>query len=236
MLDKLSTKSSPVNPSPYIYKTHPRSRSIKISINQTGEVVVTSPKWTPKWAIKKFIESSKPWIEQHVTQVKQRANFGVQANEGLIFGKKYQKIIRVIDHLSHSQVKVEAQQLIIELPSDKSEKFGTDKLNGFLRRTAEKYLLPRTKQLADKMKIDYGRITLREQKTRWGSCSSTGNLNFNWRLVHAPPAVIDYVIIHELAHRKHMDHSTNFWALVERFDPEYKSHRGWLKRRGMGLD
>lgn len=83
-----------------------------------------------------------------------------------------------------------------------------------------------------KMGTDFGRITVREQKTRWGSCSSKGNLNFNWKLMMMPEPVIDYVVIHEIAHRKHMDHSRNFWKEVENILPDYKEKRDWLKING----
>ena len=81
------------------------------------------------------------------------------------------------------------------------------------------------------MDIAYQRISLRQQSSRWGSCSSRGNLNFNWRLVHYPPAIIDYVIIHELAHRLEMNHSKKFWAIVKKFDSEYLIHKGQLRKK-----
>jgi predicted metal-dependent hydrolase len=108
-------------------------------------------------------------------------------------------------------------------------------LERFLKSSAETYVITRTAQLAEKMNTAYGRVTMREQSSRWGSCSSAGNLNFNWRLVHATPKIIDYVIIHELAHRTHMDHSKRFWDLVALYDPDYQLHRGWLKRQGHSL-
>ena len=80
--------------------------------------------------------------------------------------------------------------------------------------------------------VDYGRITIRNQRTRWGSCSSKGNLNFNCLLVLFPDEVIDYVVVHELCHRKHMDHSKAFYAEVERVFPEYKKCQKWLKENG----
>ena len=80
--------------------------------------------------------------------------------------------------------------------------------------------------------VDYGRITIRNQRTRWGSCSSKGNLNFNCLLVLFPDEVIDYVVVHELCHRKHMDHSKAFYAEVERVFPEYKKCQKWLKEHG----
>mgnify|MGYP004641247339 FL=1 len=80
----------------------------------------------------------------------------------------------------------------------------------------------RVSYYADIMGVSYNRITIRDQKTRWGSCSSKGNLNFNFRLYYMPQHLMDYVIVHELSHRRHMDHSKEFWNEVGRFYPEYK--------------
>ncbi len=82
---------------------------------------------------------------------------------------------------------------------------------------------------AQKMGITYNRITIREQKTRWGSCSSKGNLNFNWKLVLMPEQVLDYVVVHELAHRREMNHSPQFWKIVEQELPDYRERRKYLK-------
>ena len=88
---------------------------------------------------------------------------------------------------------------------------------------------------AVRMGVRYGRIAIREQKTRWGSCSEKGNLNFNWRIVLAPPEVRDYVVIHELCHLSHLNHSKEFWVRVQEFCPEYKIYRRWLKENGHTL-
>lgn len=85
------------------------------------------------------------------------------------------------------------------------------------------------------MGVDYGRITIRCQKTRWGSCSAKGNLNFNFLLMLAPSDIIDYVVIHELAHRKCMNHSVDFWKTVESIMPDYKNKRKWLREYGNEL-
>lgn len=82
------------------------------------------------------------------------------------------------------------------------------------------------------MGVSYGRITIRDQKTRWGSCSGKGNLNFNWRLILAPEEVLDYVVVHELAHRREMNHSPRFWAQVAAVLPDYQKRRQWLKQNG----
>ena len=87
----------------------------------------------------------------------------------------------------------------------------------------------RVEYYARLMGISYGRITIREQKTRWGSCSGKGNLNYNWKLTLMPPEILDYVVVHELAHRKEMNHSRDFWKIVEQVLPDYQKRRKRLK-------
>lgn len=104
-----------------------------------------------------------------------------------------------------------------------------------LTKEAYEYLPKRVRELSERVGVDYGKITVRHQKTRWGSCTSEGNLSFNCMLMKTPKDVIDYVIIHELCHRKEMNHSKNFWAEVERAMPEYEKMRKWLKENGGSL-
>lgn len=104
-----------------------------------------------------------------------------------------------------------------------------------LAEQARRQIPDRVAFFADQMGVTYGRITIRNQRTRWGSCSSTGNLNFNCLLMLMPQQVIDYVVVHELSHRKHMNHSREFWATVKRYMPDYARHRQWLKENGGGL-
>lgn len=97
---------------------------------------------------------------------------------------------------------------------------------------ALKILPEKTAYYASAVGVDYGRITIRNQRTRWGSCSSKGNLNYNCLLMLTPDEVQDYVVVHELCHRLEMNHSPRFWAEVERVLPEYRAAKRWLKEHG----
>lgn len=109
---------------------------------------------------------------------------------------------------------------------------GHPELEELYRRKARTRIEQRTAYFAAEMGVTYGRISIRSAKTRWGSCSSEGNLNFHWKLVLMPPKVLDYVVVHELAHRKEMNHSRKFWAEVKNVLPDYEERRTWLKEVG----
>ena len=104
-----------------------------------------------------------------------------------------------------------------------------------LREQARKLVTERVKYYALIIGVTYGQIAIRTQHTRWGSCSSKGNLNFNCLLALTPPEVLDYVVVHELCHRKDLNHSDRFWSQVERILPDYKARKAWLKKNGTGL-
>lgn len=96
------------------------------------------------------------------------------------------------------------------------------------KKIAKQKIMEHVDYYANRMEIDYGSISMRNQKSRWGSCSSKGNLNFNYRLAYLPEELLDYVVVHELAHRRHMDHSAAFWEEVETYYPAYKKCRQML--------
>ena len=104
-----------------------------------------------------------------------------------------------------------------------------------LKKEARNHLASLTEYWAEKIGVSYGRISIRGQKTRWGSCSSKGNLNYNYLLMLCPDDVIEYVVIHELCHRIYMNHSKMFWEKIEEFCPNYRQARKWLKQNGNSL-
>jgi predicted metal-dependent hydrolase len=154
-------------------------------------------------------------------------DLSLRSSKTQIFGKNYQlKKFNSVD-LPYG-VCIRGEELIINRFNSKVN--SKTLFERFLKNTAGKYIIPRTHFWGEKMDLSFNRIALKQQKTRWGSCSSNKNLNFNWRLVHFEPKIIDHVIIHELSHLVHMNHSRDFWKLVEKHDPEYKKNRGFLKR------
>ena len=121
-----------------------------------------------------------------------------------------------------------------EKAREESEKYSPKEIRQ-MADMAVRVIPPKVEKYAQILGVSYGRITIRSQRTRWGSCSSKGNLNFNCLLTQVPEQVMDYVIVHELCHRIEMNHSKRFWMLVEQIMPDYKMHRKWLKDNGNGL-
>ena len=139
-----------------------------------------------------------------------------------ILKKKEAWISRHIEKIKKTKERFEAEP---------TEKLTREKVIA-LAEEALKVIPERVEYFAKVIGVTYGKITVRTQKTRWGSCSSKGNLNFNCLLMLAPPEVLDYVVVHELCHRKQMNHSKAFWLEVEKVLPNYKEVRKWLKEEG----
>ena len=139
-----------------------------------------------------------------------------------ILKKKEAWISKHIEKIKEAKERFEAEP---------TEKLTREKVIA-LAEEALKVIPERVEYFAKVIGVTYGKITIRNQKTRWGSCSSKGNLNFNCLLMLAPPEVLDYVVVHELCHRKQMNHSKAFWLEVEKVLPNYKEVRKWLKDEG----
>jgi predicted metal-dependent hydrolase len=122
------------------------------------------------------------------------------------------------------------------LPEAKVEACGIeDLLEDLYRQEARDHFQSRIEHYAEEMDVNPGRLELRNQRTRWASCSVQRTLSFNWRLIMAPPDVIDYVVVHELAHLRERNHNRQFWQIVRRYDPKYKQHIEWLEENGVRM-
>jgi hypothetical protein len=175
----------------------------------------------------KLVEEKKDWIVEkrqkyngYLEQAPER-NF----NEGEVFLYKGKK--RVLKISEVEDVKAENNALLVP----ESKHSDTEEvLRSFFLRQARKEIMPLLREYRDEMDVDYDNVFFRNQKTLWGSCSPNENLSFNWRLVMAPPDVVEYVVVHELAHLQERNHTNRFWRIVEDHHSDYKSSSQWLEQ------
>lgn len=144
------------------------------------------------------------------------------------------EIQRFLDRHTDWVLKQQARMLARAAAAELVPQLSGEELNA-LKKAARKDLTARVETFAAQMGVSYGRISIRHQKSKWGSCSSSGNLNLNCLLMLTPEFVRDYVVVHELSHRRHMNHSPAFWAEVARILPDYKSARAWLRENGTAV-
>ena len=214
-------------------------RTGALQVSKEGNVIVRIPLSQTEAYGHRLIKDHSKWVYEKQKKAKEsmiRAN-SFQWKDGskvLLFGKERMLHVNSECKRKNFQVQETEKQLIITGPikidPDEAERAALKKiLIQWYRKRAADYLFDKTKHWARIMKIDYGKITIRDQATRWGSCSGLGNLSFNWRMVLIPEELADYVVIHELAHRRHMNHSIDFWKTVEKIIPDYRSRRRTLR-------
>ena len=191
-----------------------KARYLRLQINpQTGlEVVI--PRGCNLEEAEKFVFKKKEWILRHLPSV-------TAVEEFMYLGTKIRTRQRYDLFLKKHRLTLNKDTLLIESPSGGSEDVNYI-FNVWLKRRAKIYLPERTRILAEKYGFEFKKLGIRNQKTRWGSCSASGNISLNYRLMKYRKELIDYVIIHELCHLKELNHSKKFWKLVEAIIPEYK--------------
>jgi predicted metal-dependent hydrolase len=219
-----------------------RRKNLTICLYPDRPIQVRAARTTPPAAILKFLVAKKSWIEKNIQKFENwptPMTKEFKAHEEFPFRGNDLKLKPVITLNRKSFVSATSENLLLHIPRDD---WSADKLwqnhagalaeiRLFYKRESVRELEARVKHWACEMKLVPQKVGYREQKTRWGSCSSRGHIQLNWRLIVFSPELMDYVIVHELAHLQHMDHSQNFWNLVARYSPHYKTLKEELKRK-----
>ena len=200
-----------------------------------GFVEARAPYWLRDQEIIAFLDSKQDWVrEQLAAQAMRQAEAPSfeHASQCLFFGE-----YRMIEHhIGKPQVLEQGNRLHVFHYAAKENKASkhADYMAKWLRKEAEQYLRQRTYELEIEVQPPkaVSEVQFRKTKSKWGHCTAKGEIQLNWLLIMSPPEVMDYVIIHELCHLTHMNHSAAYWQLVEHFCPDYKDHRAWLADHG----
>lgn len=205
-----------------------RATQVRLRVAPDGTLRASLPLYAPIFLVKRLLKTSRDELRDLLSQ----SQPSVQYENGMRIGKSHTILVEPSSSFSVSR---RGQQIIVRLPKDLPLTHPTvtrairDGVIGALRVEARSYLPKRLAYLASKSGFQYQKVRFSHASGRWGSCSSKGTISLNIALMKLPFELIDYVIVHELAHTRQMNHSQDFWQLVEQGDPEYKIHRRALK-------
>lgn len=234
----VAMKTIILNGETFQYTVHRQKnrKTIGIKLIDAQQLTVTIPLRCTLDIVTEVLEKKSRWITTQSQRLKQLTTQTV--NQHLVDGAQllYQGrplTLRFI-HRSAAQpiVRIDGNQLVVTLMPGVSPQTAPPLLRQWYIQEAGRCLQEKTHTWAKTIGVQPQQLTIKDQKSRWGSCSSIGNINYNWRIIMAPPAVIDYLIIHELCHLREPNHSPRFWNLVTRFSPAAYQHRQWLKENG----
>ncbi len=203
-----------------------RARRLSLRVSRLdGQVTLSLPKWTGEQEALAFAREKEGWLRNNLAQrVSLRSP---KPGETVMFEGRQ---VPVLSHRGR-RVHFENEQLLVPGTPEQTPA----RIRTFLKLIARERLCAAVDHYARLVDRPVSRITLRDTRSRWGSCSSERRLMFSWRLIMAPPGVLDYVAAHEVAHLVEMNHSPAFWAVVRRICPDYETHRAWLRRHGQEL-
>lgn len=238
MLDNFSLELSNGTQYPYQIVTSNRAKYIRIKLSRQGNLRVTLPSYTKIKHAHDFVSSKRLWIEKNLVNITEEPIQSLPEKLDLLLLDE----VWTIDYKqisSHSLSLKESKDFSLSLNGDTKQINDSilvvKLLNQWCRRKAKNIFNQMLQEQAEIHGFHYQRLSIRSQKTRWGSCSHQKNINLNCKLLFMPEEVVKYVMIHELCHTIEMNHSSRFWALVEECDPVYKSHRKQLKSLGKAI-
>ena len=212
--------------SEYTLRRSSRARRVRVSVESDGAVQVTLPPRAPARAADEAVRELRPWIERR-RRALARAAAEVARTPGTVPYLGAELVL--VPQRGRTRVHRRNDALLV--PEQRREAA----LERWYRRAARAEIAPRLDAAVARAGTAYTQLTIRGQRTRWASCSSGGAMSFNWRLLLAPEAILEYVIEHEVCHLEVMDHSPRFWALLESRVPGWRERARWLSRYGSTL-
>jgi predicted metal-dependent hydrolase len=211
----------------YTLRRSPRARRVRVSVESDGAVQVTLPRRASLREADEAVRELAPWIERR-RRALARAAAEVARTPGT--APYLDGELTLLPQPGRTRVHRRGDVLLVPAGAARAEA-----LERWYRRAARAEIAPRLDAAVARAGSSYSGLTIRSQRTRWASCSTTGGMSFNWRLLLAPEAVLDYVIEHEVCHLEVMDHSPRFWRLLESRVPAWREHARWLRRYGSTL-
>ena len=205
-----------------------KRKTLSLQINNNAELVVRAPNRLSVNKIEQFIDEKSNWIKKK----SQSSQSNILKKPSYIEGEKF---LYLGNEYSLNVDTTHAKGLRFDGQMFSLSTGGKQEFLAWYKKSFKKIALPRLEYYAKKYHLNYNQVRLKTQKTLWGSCSNTNNINLNYLLIMAPMSVIDYVIVHELCHTIHKNHSKDFWHLVEQIFPNYKADKSWLKKNGHKL-
>ncbi|HEX2161818.1 MAG TPA: SprT family zinc-dependent metalloprotease [Thermoleophilaceae bacterium] len=223
---------------PYTVRHSDRARRARIQVTAEGVEVVV-PRRLPLREVEPFVDSKRAWIERTLLRMRtaaaQRPRPRLEDGGELPFlGERLRLRVRVEPARRRAHVARRGEELTVAVAEDHPEAIGAA-LERWYRAQARAEVGRRLDAAVARVGRSYAGLQIRGQRTRWASCSSSGAMSFNWRLLLAPPEILDYVVEHEVAHLDVHDHSPRFWALLAQRMPDCRRHERWLRANGQTL-
>jgi len=206
--------------------TRAKRLTLRIDSKERLPVLSLPPRCTQKQAIK-FVDEHQEWILENLQKLPQSKRF-TSGEQISLFGKEI-----LIQHAPEKRWGARIEKDILYVSGEST--FTHRRVKDFIKKTAQGKFYALSKKQAEKINCEINDVTIKDTKSRWGSCSSLHNINYNWRLALAPKEVIDYIVAHEVSHLIHQDHSPAFWTCVKKLCPQYKKGQTWLKQHGKEL-
>lgn len=217
----------------YSVRRSKKAKRLKLTRNREGGIDLVLPSWVPEWMGHKFANSQRAWIQKHSQDQEPLYRLSVKDGISLPFlgdDRAFTLQLTIGEYRASSWVRKGDVVSFLVNEKDWYKVKIANLLEDFYKTQARKYLTALTTEYAADLGQKFGDIRLKNQKTRWGSCSSKRNLNYNWQVVLAPGWVAEYLVVHEVCHLQEMNHSPRFWELVESLCPDYKKAKAWLSK------